>query len=91
MKSTSDKHLGGRHRWRELLAVFVKQKGKCAYTGELLILGDNASLDHKMPKSRGGEDVSSNLQWVTWNVNDCKRALTHDEFVALCRKVAFRC
>lgn len=88
MKATADHHLGGRHRWAELLQIFEKQEGCCAYTGELLILGDNASLDHKIPRSRGGADEVDNLQWVTWTINDCKRNLTHDEFVALCRRVA---
>ena len=88
MKATADKHLGSRHRWSELLLIFKAQKGRCAYTKEKLVLGGNASLDHKLPKTRGGSDTVGNLQWVTWTVNDCKRNLTHEEFVALCKKVA---
>lgn len=88
MKSMADQHLGSRHRWTELMELFKRQRGRCAYTREKLVLGDTASLDHIVPKARGGGDEIGNLQWVTWTVNNCKRDLTHEEFVTLCKKVA---
>lgn len=70
---------------RELLD---QQGSRCAYTGELLVPGQNASLDHKIPRSRGGLNVIGNLHWVTIRVNFMKRDLIHDEFLLVCRAVA---
>jgi len=54
--------LGDTCRWREIQDLFFDQSGRCAYTGEILILGQNTSLDHRIPKSRGGTNDLSNLQ-----------------------------
>jgi len=70
--------------WRE-------QDGKCALTGEVLIPGVNATIDHKLPQSRGGTHARSNLQWVTRSVNNSKYDLTNEEFLELCRKVLHCC
>ncbi len=86
-KHTSKLHTGSVGIWEALRDIFLAQDCRCAYTGELLIPGDNASLDHKQPVSRGGDDTPENLQWVTKTVNDCKRNLTHDEFIQFCRRV----
>lgn len=67
--------------------LWEQQKGFCAITGELLIPGSTASLDHIVPRDKGGLTVEGNLQWVLYDVNIAKAALHHDEFVALCRKV----
>jgi hypothetical protein len=89
-----DKHaarsLGDVTRWRELAALLAAQGGVCAYTGEPLLLGGNASLDHKTPSSRGGDNAIGNVHWVTWEVNRAKVNMTHDEFLALCHLVASR-
>lgn len=87
LKKLARRHLGGTHHWGPLRAMFVRQHGKCAYTGERLVLGENASLDHRHPKSRGGARDLGNLQWVLAAVNDMKCDRTHAEFVELCRKV----
>lgn len=68
--------------------LFVQQSGRCAYTGILLIQGANASLDHIVPRARGGTSATSNLQWVDLAVNLAKRALSHEQFVEMCRRVA---
>ena len=81
-------HLGTRESGTALQTIFDSQHGRCALSGELLILGGNASLDHIMPKSRGGTNDLDNLQWLTKTVNNSKRALTNEEFIVLCRKVA---
>lgn len=75
-------------KWRELRDLLASQGGRCAYTNEKLVLGVNASIDHKTPRSRGGSNTIGNVHWVTWAVNRCKTDLTHDEFVAMCRTVA---
>jgi CRISPR/Cas system Type II protein with McrA/HNH and RuvC-like nuclease domain len=75
----------------QLERLWEKQGGRCFYTGQKLIPGRNASLDHKLPRSRGGSDDIRNLQWVLKAVNRAKTDLTHGEFVALCRAVVKRC
>jgi len=82
--------LGDSKKWHELEALFREQGGICAYSGERLTIGLNASLDHKTPRSRGGGDTIGNVQWVTWTVNRAKTDMTHDEFIALCAVVAER-
>jgi hypothetical protein len=68
-----------------LLDVFKRQNAKCPYTGITLVLGTNATLDHKVPTSRGGENHMSNLQWVYYgkdfNVNMMKRDILEENFL----------
>jgi 5-methylcytosine-specific restriction endonuclease McrA len=64
------------------------QNGKCALTCETLIPGTNASLDHIIPKSKGGTSAIDNLQWVLTSINSGKHDLTQEEFIRLCRLVA---
>lgn len=83
LKVVSMSNLGTSRQWREIEALF-NEKNICPYTGLNLVLGKNASLDHRVPRSRGGSDEISNLQWVhnseNLNVNWMKGDLTHDEF-----------
>lgn len=50
------------------LSLYSAQKGKCAITGEILIIGD-MELHHKVPTSKGGTDEYSNLTWVKGSVH----------------------
>jgi 5-methylcytosine-specific restriction endonuclease McrA len=70
-----------------LKEIWDEQKGRCAVTGEVLIPGSTASLDHIIPKSRGGSSSKENLRWVLLRINQIKWDMTHDEFVATCRMV----
>ncbi|MFX5522449.1 HNH endonuclease signature motif containing protein, partial [Acinetobacter baumannii] len=74
--------------WKELRDLLQKQEFKCPYTGDTIVIGENASLDHITPSSRGGQSTIDNLQWVTATVNNAKRDLNHDEFVELIVKIA---
>ena len=83
------KHISGNHfksisHADALLDIFHKQGGLCPYTGNKLILGNNASLDHIVPVSQGGSNDASNLQWVySWewfDVNKMKWGMTDQEF-----------
>lgn len=66
----------------------LKDQGyRCAVTGDLITPGLNASLDHIVPRSAGGEATLDNLQWVTKQVNTAKSNLSSQEFIELCRKV----
>lgn len=73
-----------------IATLFEEQGGRCAYTDEPLILGVNASIDHKTPQCRGGGHEIENLQWVSKRINSNKFNLTHDEFVAECASIAAR-
>lgn len=71
---------------------FVKQNGKCVYTGVPLLFGRNlskksttASLD-RIDSSKGYS--KDNVQWVHKDVNTLKEAFNHNRFVELCQKVA---
>lgn len=64
--------------------LWDEQGGCCFYTGEALVEGATASVDHQLPVSRGGTHERENLKWVTKKVNVAKGTLTHEEFVALC-------
>ena len=64
----------------------------CPYTGEKLILGVNAWMDHILPRSRFPSQITSldNLQWVSKKANLAKHNLTKDEFISFCKVVASR-
>jgi len=62
------------------MEIWNKQKGICVYTGAQLILGRGASIDHKTPKSRGGSDEASNLQWISDAANRAKLTMTDQEY-----------
>lgn len=92
LKKTSLRFLGISNRWQELLDLFNKQEGKCAYTGELLEIGKTASVDHIVPCMGGNnkERITTieNLQWVSLKINYMKRELSEEEFLDLCQKVS---
>ena len=90
LKSSARRWLGDSARWGELLSMFNEQGGQCTYTGEPLVIGLNASLDHKIPRARGGANDIGNLHWITLRLNQVKRDLTHDEFIEVCLLVASR-
>lgn len=70
----------------DLARLWKAQRGLCALTGTRLTL-DNAELDHKLPKARGGGDEIGNLQWTCRAANLAKRDMTDEEFAALCADV----
>jgi len=100
--SYCEKHWLGQAAWRaglrgpgsgeKLKIILEKQNYTCPYTGRKLILGVNASVDHKIPRSLSRENVGSidNLEWVETEVNRAKRTLTKEEFISLCKLIASR-
>lgn len=68
----------------QLKKLAMEQDWKCKYTGQLLIPNFNMSIDHKIPKSRGGKDEIENLQWITTRVNVMKNDLLEQDFIDLC-------
>jgi hypothetical protein len=91
LKASSLKYFRTASRWQELLNLFNNQKGVCPYTEIKLIIGRNASIDHIIPKSRGGQygDIK-NMQWVDDSVNFMKNNLLHNEFIYACSVIAKR-
>lgn len=77
---------GDRPSHVQLARLWKKQRGRCAITGRRLTR-ENAELDHRHPKSKGGGDNIENLQWTCCEVNRAKRDLSQAEFEALCYNV----
>lgn len=84
IKSTLQRSTGSRKNWKTLRDALVSQK-HCPYSGVELIIGKNASIDHKIPVSRGGTHDVNNLQWIDLHINYMKRDMTDDEFRAVIR------
>lgn len=81
LKRKARDYLGKSSMWTILDRKLEEQKYKCAYTGRKLVLGVNASIDHKTPICRGGGRSSRNLQWVLRDINLMKNNRTDKEFV----------
>ena len=76
----------GRATASDLSRLWKRQRGRCALTGRRLTR-ENAHLDHIAPLARGGGDGIENLRWVCHEANLAKRALSDEQFVALCASV----
>jgi len=70
---------------KDLWNLWLKQEGKCAYTGWELTLGKDASLDRK--DSSVGY-VVSNIQWLHKDVNLAKQRYDEDYFIKMCEDIA---
>jgi len=81
-KITSNNNTGTRANWEAIKKILEDQQYRCVYTNEKLIPGKNASLDHIIPKIKGGTNDVDNLQWTTLFVNTrMKYHFTHSEFM----------
>jgi 5-methylcytosine-specific restriction endonuclease McrA len=64
-------------------AIRERDGNRCQYTGRLLH-PDEGSLDHVVPRSRGGADTWENLVWSAKDVNQRKAdRLPHEAGLAL--------
>lgn len=61
----------------------------CYLTGLPIDLNDSKSyqLDHKIPKSRGGNNSLDNCELVSKKANMSKSDMTYDEYIELCKLV----
>ena len=73
--------------YKLFLELLEKQDYKCHYSGLELIGGDTLSIDHLIPKSRGGTNDISNLVWCHKAVNTFKGTMTEKEFIDFCQKI----
>lgn len=95
LKKAADSALGrpvDKHDWYLLKMLFDAQGGACHYCGEAIAIGDDAELDHVLPRKRypDRQRDASNLAWACRQCNRGKRDQTKEEFVAMCRRVAER-
>jgi hypothetical protein len=67
-----------------IFTLFNSQDGKCALSGEEIILGVNASLDRK--NSSLGY-IKGNLHWVHKDVNLIKGMFSVSRFIEVCKNV----
>jgi 5-methylcytosine-specific restriction endonuclease McrA len=75
-----------------LKKLLEKQNYRCAYSSELLLIGHpDSSIDHKIPRARGGTNDIDNLQWVAKRINQMKTDFTHEEFLEMCERIATQC
>ena len=89
-KEISRNRTGTSHNWQLIKGLFESQKQRCAYTGIMLIPGQNASLDHIVPTHQGGDNSIYNLQWVDYQINIMKNSLNHDEFIGIIKMILER-
>ena len=76
----------------DVLLERLQNNPYCPYTGEKLILGVNAQLDHVLSRKNHPEKASdiNNLEWVTSRANYAKDSLDKEDFIKLCKLVASR-
>jgi len=67
--------------------LWEKQDGKCAISGLPLTIGLNVSLDHIVPKSKGGSNKVDNFQWVLTSVNSFKLTNSLEEMFTICKAI----
>lgn len=71
---------------KSLVELIEKQNFRCALSG-VELTPDTASIDHKIPISRGGLNDISNLWILEANINRAKNTMTVEEFIQMCRDV----
>lgn len=78
---------GVRKQPEELKQKLEDQDYRCIWTGFPIDLGKRASVDHKVPRARNGQDELDNLNWVFDIVNGMKNVLTEDEFIFMIKTI----
>jgi len=88
-RKVSKFNLGTGKHWRVLRDKFHAQEARCPYTGDVLVLGLNATVDHILPISRYPDrrNDPTNVEWVVNWVNLMKGDATPDEFVDRMRRI----
>ncbi len=74
---------------QEVINLFNLQNGRCYLSGNIIDLNDpqSYSFDHKIPKSKGGDNSFSNLGITSLIVNQVKSTLTPKELINLCIQI----
>lgn len=69
--------------WRKL----EEQSFKCFYTGIKIIPEENASLDHVIPKVKGGTNDLDNLVWCDRKINSFKNDNDYESLIKICQLI----
>lgn len=80
LKAMAKAHFKDVKKWNLLRQLF-DSNSTCPYSGIKLILGINASLDHKVPKSKGGNNDTANLQFIHLWCNTIKSDMDESIFL----------
>lgn len=85
------RHFAGNDEPLDLHAIAkeLSENPICYLTGAVINLEDPSSfqLDHKVPRSRGGDNSQANLALTTKWANQAKSDMLPEEFVTVCRAV----
>jgi hypothetical protein len=89
LKRTSRNRLGTEKHWEYLKNQLENQRHLCAYSGDVITLGLNDSLDHIQPVYHFPhlKDDPTNVVWTTREVNEMKRDRTPEQFLALIQRI----
>lgn len=68
--------------------IYARYAGKCAICG-MPVKYKNITIDHKMPRCKGGTNDMSNLQLACWRCNQFKQAMTEWEFAKKLAEILF--
>ena len=71
----------------KLFWKWIRQKGRCVYTGRKLQYDKTTHIDHIIPRSKGGSNHPDNLQFICSEANLAKSDLTHDDFMLLIKDI----
>lgn len=83
LKTASSRHFNTVQKWKELLDILIKQNYICPYSGDIIVLGINDSVDHILPQGKYPEKSKeiTNIQWVSRKINKMKNDNTDKEFI----------
>jgi len=71
----------------QLKQLWYQTNGICDLSGEKLTLGVDSSVDHIVPRTKGGSANIENLRWVHKNVNQMKHDLIDEELMKWIDKI----
>jgi 5-methylcytosine-specific restriction protein A len=69
-------------RWQRLRLMVMREEPLCYYCQLFGLIVATTSIDHKIPKARGGTDARTNLSGAGKNCNDRKQDMTAEEFIS---------
>ena len=81
------KNIEGKITALDLWKIAKKQKLICPFCG-LKLNASNMSVDHIIPTSQGGKNISSNVRLVHLWVNKMRLDYKDEDFIKMCRLIA---
>ena len=73
--------------WQQLRDRVLREQPLCWYCQAMGLVVAATSVDHMVPKVRGGTDARANLTAACKQCNDTKRDQTSDEFLRARRNI----